>query len=80
MAESFVIPKTLTEAQQRSGFSVVIVGTYQTQSNSRFVPYAEIYRGRSSLMETPVEHLQKAAEEDKDQTALNSHSTKYSVV
>ena len=64
MAGSSVVPKTLTEAQQRSGFSVVILGSYDTQSNSRCIPYAEIYRGRSSLMETPAEHLQKAAEDD----------------
>lgn len=64
MAGTSVIPKTLTEAQERSGFSVVIIGSYRTQSNSRFVPYAEVYRGRSSLMETPAQHLQKAAEED----------------
>jgi len=64
MAGSSVIPKTLTEAQERSGFSVIIMGSYRTQSNSRFVPYAEVYRGRTSLMETPAQHLQKAAQED----------------
>ena len=64
MAGTSVIPKTLTEAQERSGFSVVIIGSYHTQSNSRFVPYAEVYRGRSSLIETPAQHLQRAAEED----------------
>ena len=64
MAGTSVIPKTLTEAQERSGFSVVIIGGYRTQSNSRFVPCAEVYRGRSSLIETPLQHLQKAAEED----------------
>ncbi|HUW45641.1 MAG TPA: hypothetical protein VMW50_07570 [Dehalococcoidia bacterium] len=58
------IPKTFTEAQERSGVSVVIIGSYRTQSNSRFIPYAEIYRSRNSLMETPAEHLQKAAQED----------------
>ncbi len=64
MTRSSSIPKTLTEAQERSGFSVVIKGSYRTQSNSRFVPYAEVYRGRTSLMETPAQHLQKAAQED----------------
>jgi hypothetical protein len=64
MTRSSGIPKTLTEAQERSGFSVVIIGSYRTQSNSRFVPYAEVYRGRTSLMETPAQHLQKAAQED----------------
>lgn len=64
MAGSSVIPKTLTEAQKHSGFSVVIIGSYRTQSNSRFVPYAEVYRGRSSLMETPAQRLHQTAEED----------------
>jgi len=58
------IPKTFTEAQEHSGFSIAIIGSYRTQSNSRFVPYAEVYRGRTSLIETPAEHLQKAAQED----------------
>jgi hypothetical protein len=64
MSRSYSIPKTFTEAQERSGFSAVIIGSYRTQSNSRFVPYAEVYRGRTSLIETPAEHLQKAAQED----------------
>lgn len=64
MAQSSGIPKTLTEAQERSGFSLVILGGYRTQSNARFVPYAEIYRGGSSLMETPAQRLQKAAEDE----------------
>jgi len=64
MTRSSSIPKTFTEAQERSGFSVVIIGSYRNQSNSRFVPYAEVYRGRTSLIETPAEHLQKAAQED----------------
>ena len=64
MTRSSSIPKTLTEAQERSGFSVVIIGSYHTQSNSRFVPYAEVYRDRTSLMESPAQHLQKAAQED----------------
>ena len=70
MAGSSVIPKTLTEAQERSGFSVIIMGSYRTQSNSRFVPYAEVYRGRSSLMETPAQYLQKAAEEDEQRKLI----------
>jgi hypothetical protein len=56
---------TLTEAQSRGGYSVVFVGDSRNQSNSRTIPYAEVYRERSSVMETPAEHIQKAAEEDK---------------
>ena len=59
------IPMTLTEAQTRAGYSVFVVGSYRTQSTSRFIPYAEIYRGRSGMMETPAQHLQKAVEEEK---------------
>lgn len=59
------MPKTLTEAQARAGYSVFVVGSYRTQSNSRFIPYSEIYQGRSGMMETPAQYLQKAAEEEK---------------
>lgn len=65
MARIYNMPESLTEAQARGSFSIVVVGSYRTQSNSRVVPYAEIYRGRSSMMETPAQHLQKAAEEEK---------------
>lgn len=64
MSKSRNIPRSLTEAQARSGYSVVVVGSYRTQSNSRVVPYAEVYRGRTSIMETPIQHLQKAAQEE----------------
>jgi len=57
--------ETLTKAQVRSRYSVIFLGDSRTQSNSRVIPYAEVYRGRSSIMETPAEHIQKAAEEDK---------------
>lgn len=59
------IPQTLTEAQMRSGYSVLVQGAHRTQSNTRVIPYAEIYSGRSSLMETPAQHLQKVVEEEK---------------
>lgn len=61
----YSIPDSLTEAQALGGYSVVVIGSYRTQSNSRVVPYAETYRGRSSMMETPAQHLQRAAEEEK---------------
>jgi|GEM_PF-2047090 len=65
MVTSISIPETLTEAQMRAGYSVSVIGSYRTQSTSRFIPYAEIYRGRSSIMETPAQQLQKAAEEER---------------
>lgn len=57
-------PGSLTEAQTRQRFTIVMLGGYRTQSNSRIIPYAEIYRGRSSMMETPAQYLQRAAEEE----------------
>lgn len=69
------IPKTFTAAQELSGFSVEIMSSHSSQSNSRFVPYAEIYRGRTSLMETPAEHLQKAAQEDEQRIKPEPHRT-----
>lgn len=59
------IPTTLTEAHVRAGYSIYVVGSYRTQSTSRFIPYAEIYQGRSGMMETPAQHLQKAVDEEK---------------
>ncbi|MBU1743466.1 MAG: hypothetical protein KJ649_01005 [Proteobacteria bacterium] len=59
------MPKTLTEAQARAGYTVFVVGSYRNQSNSRFIPYSEIYQGRSSMIETPAQYLQKAVEEEK---------------
>ena len=59
------ISTTLTEAQARAGYSVFVVGSYRTQSTSRFIPYSEIYQGRSGMMETPAQYLQKAVEEEK---------------
>ncbi len=65
MATSCDIPTTLTEAQFKSGYSFVIFTTNSTQSTSRIIPYSELYHGRSSVMETPVEYFQKAAEDEK---------------
>lgn len=65
MAMSSKIPETLTDAEARSRYCVHVVGSYHTQSTSRSIPYAEVYRGRTSMMETPAQQLQKAAEEDK---------------
>jgi hypothetical protein len=33
-------------------------------SNARQIPYAEIYRERSGLIETPIERIQRAAEDE----------------
>ena len=65
MVASSSFPTTLKEAQALARYSVCVVGSYRTQSTSRFIPYAEIYQGRSGMMETPARHLQKAVEEEK---------------
>ena len=72
MITSSSIPKTLTEAQARAGYSIYIVGSYRTQSNSRFIPYSEIYQGRNGIMETPTQHLQKAVDEEKQRDEQES--------
>ena len=65
MVTSISTPETLTEAQMRAGYSVSVIGSYRTQSTSRFIPYSEIYQGRSGMMETPAQYLQKTVEEEK---------------
>ncbi len=61
----FVHPESdsLTEAHRRSGIHVVVRGA-RTLSNVRSVPYAERYRYLSGIYETPIEHLQRAAEDE----------------
>jgi len=56
---------TLTEAQNQSRIKVYIVEMNRTRSTSRIIPYSEIYRERTGIMETPAEHLQKAVEDEK---------------
>jgi hypothetical protein len=56
---------TLTDAARKSGLLVVTQGQNSASwSNSREVPYAELYRSRTGNMETPAENLQRAAEEE----------------
>ncbi len=65
MITSNSLPTTLTEAQARARYSVCVVGSYSTQSTSRFISYAEIYQGRSGMMEPPLHYLQKALEQER---------------
>jgi hypothetical protein len=60
-----MLPKTLTEAQAAGGI-IVISGAINAAhlSNSRQVPYAEMYRERTGVIETPIEHIQRAAEDE----------------
>jgi len=56
---------TLTEAQAAGGV-VEIRGVVNAAhvSNAREIPYAEIYRERTSLLETPIQRLQRAADDE----------------
>lgn len=60
-----MLPKTLTEAQAKAGYlllySAVNASNYST---ARTIPYAEVYRERTSAgIETPEEHIQRAGED-----------------
>ena len=58
------IAMTITESQIKSGYSIFIIEQEYTQSTSRVIPYADLYRSRNSIMETPVEHIQRASEDE----------------
>jgi hypothetical protein len=56
---------SLTEAQAAGGIVEIrprINGAHL--SNAREVPYAEIYRDSTGLIETPIERIQRAAEDE----------------
>lgn len=56
-------PESLTEVQRRSGVQVFAAG-FRTLSSARSVPYAERYMFLTGVYETPIEHLQRAAEDE----------------
>lgn len=65
MSQDRQSPQTVTEAQLQSQYAVVFIGIdANSSSTARVVPYAELYRSRTGLMETPVEHLQEAAKDE----------------
>ncbi len=57
-------PATITEAQSQGGFHLVRLNQDVNMSSSRAIPYSEIYSGRTSVMETPAQRRQKAAEDE----------------
>ena len=59
------IPLTITEAQAQVRVYMVSVTTDYTQSSSRNMPYIDLYRSRNSIMETPAQQVQRAAEDEK---------------
>jgi len=65
-----MLAKTLTEAQAQGG--LVVVGPRATSSylsSGRSVPYFEIYRERTALLETPAERIQRAGEDEAKRSA-----------
>lgn len=57
--------KTLTEAQAEAGVIVVYRGVNTAHlSSAREIPYAEIYQQSTGLIETPIERIQRAAEDE----------------
>jgi hypothetical protein len=68
------IPATITEARAKSGYNFVILGRDSNESNSRTLPYAELYRSRTSIMETPAEYIQKASEDETSRKIRSSKS------
>jgi len=59
------IPLTITEAQKRVQILTVSATLDYTLSSSRTIPYADLYHSRNSLMETPAQQIQRAAEDEK---------------
>src|SRR5262249_44674213 len=71
-------PKTsLTVAARSSGVPLRFehVGG-SAATNARRVPYSELYRQRSGLYETPIQRIQRAAE---DEAAREAQSDQYGV-
>lgn len=56
--------RSLTETLRRSGAVVFIEQTDASFSSARQIPYAETYRLSTGVRETPVERLQRAAEDE----------------
>jgi hypothetical protein len=64
-----MLPKTTTEAQAAGGVVLIAQGANATQlSNSRYIPYSEFYRERTAVIETPIERIQLASEDEARRT------------
>ena len=57
---------TLTEAQSRSGLYVLLLDGSRTSTNARHIPYAEEYRAATGIIQSPIDRLQQAAEDEKE--------------
>jgi hypothetical protein len=58
------LPTTLTEAQIQSGVVYVLSSHESSYSSARVITYAERYRAFNGILETPIQHIQKAAEDE----------------
>lgn len=68
--------ETITEAHLRGSVVYLIASSDVTESSIRAIPYTDVYRGRTSVMETPAEYLQKASEdEDRRRARLKGASS-----
>lgn len=56
--------KSLTQAQTESGIVLVFGDAESTCSTFRHLPYSEIYRQASGVMETPAQRIQRAAADE----------------
>ncbi len=64
LAENKTLPGTLTEAQLQSGVVFALASLEGTYSSARVIPYADRYRAFNGVLETPIQHIQKAAEDE----------------
>lgn len=57
---------TLTEAQAAGGIVEIYreINAAHLSTSSREIPYAELYAERTGLIETPIQRLQRAAEDE----------------
>ena len=60
------LPSTLTEAKCSSGVIFILGESDKTFTNNREIPYGERYRSYNGIMETPIEHIQKAARDEEE--------------
>ena len=65
---------SVTAASLGNGLLIGEAGLNSTYlPSSRSIPYAEIYTFRTGIMETPAEHIQRAAEDEAKRQAQNDH-------
>ena len=65
--------KTLTESQAEAGLIVIYRGANTAHlSSAREIPYVEIYRQSTGLIETPIERIQKAAQDEARRSEIDS--------